>query len=189
MVPAIGPAVIGIAISRRVPFPVGLRLAGRRVVVVGQSDAAGRRLELLAGTGADVVRAPCPPSDDDLRGAFLVLLCATDETVAAALDARARSGEFLLCCLDSERGFFEMPAVVRRGLLQVAISTSGAAPGLAARMRKAFERLLPEALGPFVDRLAALRESLAGATSEDRRARMMDAVAGVEVEGKLRLPE
>lgn len=155
------------------------------MVVVGSDDASARRVELLAGTGADVVRVAPPPSPEDLAGAFLVMLCVADEDLARALDARARRGEFLLACLDSDRGAFEMPAVVRRGSLQIAVSTAGGAPGLAALLRRELERLFPDEVAGFVERLASLRASLPKA---ERREAMLRAVEGVHIEGKLKLP-
>jgi len=124
-----------------------------------------------------------------LDGAFLVLLCDVDDALAAALDARARVGEFLLAAMDSDRGTIEMPAVVRRGRLQIAVSTSGAAPGLSARLRQSLEKLFPQRIGAWVERLATLRESLRSATPEERRERMKRAVADVAIEGQLKMPE
>ena len=118
-----------------------------------------------------------------------MLLCAGDDALCASLEARARRGEFLLACFDSRHGAVEMPAVVRRGRLQVAVSTSGASPGLSARLRQELEGLFPGSISRFVERLAALRASLAGLSPSDRAERMKRAVAGVEIEGRLKLPE
>lgn len=159
------------------------------MVVVGAHEAAERRIALLEGTQADVVRVAPPIPPAALDGAFLVLVCTDDPAVSEALEPRARRGEFLLAALDSDRGAIEMPAVVRRGRLQVAISTSGAAPGLSARLRQALERLLPDSLAVFVERLAALRAALSDRPPAQRRERMKEAVREVEIEGRLKLPE
>ena len=96
------------------PYPVGLRLAGRRVVVVGGGHVAQRRVPALIAAGADVllVSPEVTPAiegmtseitweargfeEGDLDGAWYVVAATDDpdanERVSAAAERRARRG-------------------------------------------------------------------------------------------------
>jgi len=78
---------------------------------------------------------------------------------------------------------------VRRGLLSVAVSTSGASPLLARRLREELEALLPLELADLTERVGALRESLRDLAREERVARLAEALAGLRIEGRLVLPD
>jgi len=138
-------------------YPIFLDLTGRLAVVVGGGPVAERKVRTLLRYGADVaVIAPEVTellhelSDDqritiewrgyasgDLEGAFLVI-CATDsEEVNRAVHAEAEGRGQLVNVVDvPELCNFIVPSVVRRGPLQIAISTGGAAPAVAKRIRR-----------------------------------------------------
>ncbi|HMK93352.1 MAG TPA: bifunctional precorrin-2 dehydrogenase/sirohydrochlorin ferrochelatase [Thermoleophilia bacterium] len=132
------------------PYLAALDLNGRRCVVAGGGAVARRKAEGLLAAGADVlVVAPeigdMPPGArlerrevrlGDLDGAALAV-CATDDPGAnAALAREARRRDILVNVVDDpDAGTFTVPATVRRGRVQVAVSTGGASPLLARRLR------------------------------------------------------
>ncbi|HMB55206.1 MAG TPA: NAD(P)-dependent oxidoreductase [Thermoanaerobaculia bacterium] len=164
-------------------YPVFLDLAGRRVVVVGGGEAAAGRVEKLREAGAHVtVIAPSLDDPDlarlaadgqvehlardfapgDLEGARLVVTERLDRATAAAVYAEAeRRGVF--CCVEDDLDHLSYlhPSVVRRGALTVAISTAGAAPVLAVRLRQELEARLGSAHARFLELAAAVRRPLA----------------------------
>jgi precorrin-2 dehydrogenase / sirohydrochlorin ferrochelatase len=162
-------------------YPVCLDLRGRPCLVIGGGAVAARKVEGLLECGARVtVVAPAltpalqallqagritarlrPYADGDLDGAALAI-AATDERDVNALvatEARAR-GVWLNAADDPERCDFILPAVIRRGDLQVAISTGGRSPALARRVREDLERLLPAEYADLLPLLADVRAEL-----------------------------
>ncbi|MBV8185462.1 MAG: uroporphyrinogen-III C-methyltransferase [Hyphomicrobiales bacterium] len=151
-------------------LPIFLKLAGRRAVIVGDSEAAlwkaelvaacGAHLEVFAGTGAQRFRllaeAPPPGSvrvhardwrESDLAGAAIAIAdLATNEEAAHFAEA-ARRASIPFNIVDKP-DFCELQfgAIVNRSPLLVAISTDGAAPVFAQAIRAKIEALLPQGL-------------------------------------------
>lgn len=147
-------------------YPISLRLAGRSCLVVGGGDVAGRKVASLAAAGArlSVVAPRLGPvlaaeraaggapwewaardfEDADVVGRLLVIVATDDAALNARVAAAARREHALVNVVDdpAECDFF-VPAVVQRGLLQLAVSTGGAAPGLAGRLRERLEGEFP----------------------------------------------
>ena len=142
---------------------VGLLLAGRRCVVVGEGEHAAERSARLVAAKADVmVVRPADYRAEVVAGAWLVL--ALDGGTIAAVVRDARAGGALVYAQDRpELSDLSMPAVVRRGPLAIAISTDGVAPALSRRLREEFAALLDRS-GPALDalvlRMAELRAAL-----------------------------
>jgi siroheme synthase-like protein len=145
----------------RFSFPVTLDVTGRRCVVAGGGPLAGEKAEALRDAGADVVEVPAGGFDLDLLdGAFLLVVSREDDVDAAAVFAEAERRGVLVNTLDDvAHCHFAFPAVVRRGALKVAISTSGRAPALARQVRLDLEERLPASLGVLLEAYAAAREA------------------------------
>ena len=162
-------------------FPMFVKLAGRKCVVVGGGPIAEGKIEGLLASGATVVVvAPevtkkiagwnaegritwnareFQPSD--LEGAVLVVAATGLASVNASVFGEAEARGILCNAVDEpERCHFYYPAIVRRGPLQIAISTGGLSPALAARLRSELE----EQFGPEYERwlteLGAMRQAL-----------------------------
>jgi precorrin-2 dehydrogenase/sirohydrochlorin ferrochelatase len=146
-------------------FPMFLKLTGRRCVVVGAGPLAESKITSLLDTGAEVVViAPeaTPGVQDlaatgklqwlnrrfaagDLGRTFLaVAATGSPETDGAVFQECRQLGVLCNAVDDPPDCDFFYGAVVRRGPLQIAISTGGASPALAARLRRELE----EQFGP-----------------------------------------
>jgi uroporphyrin-III C-methyltransferase/precorrin-2 dehydrogenase/sirohydrochlorin ferrochelatase len=130
-------------------FPIFLRLQGRRVLVVGSGQAAEAKQRLLEAAGARVDLAPAVTS---LDGYALVFGATGDDVRDRAVSDAARAAGIPVNVVDRpELSDFNMPAVVDRGEVVIAVSTHGGSPILAQRIRAQIEDALPNGL----DRLAA----------------------------------
>ena len=82
-----------------------------------------------------------------------------------------------------------MPAIAKLGAARIAVSTSGASPALAGRLRAALEKPLGERFAKFVELLGALRErGKQDADEARRRATLQAAVEGFDVDVNVRYP-
>ena len=175
-------------------FPAGLLLDGRRCAVVGPLASATPRLAALEAAGAVVIHlGASAPDVAALRGAFLCLVTEdVPEDVARATAAAARAAGALVWCGDRPGlSDLSLPAVLRRGRVLVTVSTGGASPALAVRLRDELATLLGEELGAFAEALAAARAASRQAHPDDPAARRADVQAlvdGVRVRGTLELP-
>jgi uroporphyrin-III C-methyltransferase / precorrin-2 dehydrogenase / sirohydrochlorin ferrochelatase len=175
-------------------FPLFLKLAGRRVVLVGAGRVAAEKLRHLLDAGADVtVVAPDVESDiaaapvrivqrafqpSDLHGAWLVVSAApapVNREVAAAAEERHI---FVNAVDDVACASAYAAAVLRRQELTVAISTDGVAPALAGLFREAIDALIPRDLSEW---FAASRRARAdwvknGVPMRERRPLLLQAL-------------
>ncbi|RUL90385.1 uroporphyrinogen-III C-methyltransferase [Verrucosispora sp. FIM060022] len=152
------------------PYPLGLRLAGRRVVVVGGGAVATRRVPALLDAGADVllVAPEISPAmqahadadrlrwiprrfhPDDLDDAWLVHVAIDDPDAAAAVSAAAAQRRiFCVRADDREAATAWTPAVTRHGPVTVAV-LGGGDPRRAMTVRDAIRTLLRERKGTLL---------------------------------------
>ncbi|GAC1638367.1 MAG: bifunctional precorrin-2 dehydrogenase/sirohydrochlorin ferrochelatase [Candidatus Acidiferrum sp.] len=162
-------------------FPMFVKLAGRRVVVVGGGEIAASKMDGLLQAGAKVlVVSPAINAQisglirerqiewrekefapEDLQDAFLVIAATSvpsvNESVFRAADARG-----LLCNAvdDIENCHFYYGSIVQRGDLQIAISTNGKSPALAQRLRKELESQFGPEYESWLEWLGAARDVL-----------------------------
>ncbi|MFJ6152752.1 uroporphyrinogen-III C-methyltransferase [Micromonospora profundi] len=152
------------------PYPLGLRLDGRRVVVVGGGAVATRRVPALLDAGADVLlvapeltpalRAhvdagrlrwvPRRFAPDDLDGAWLVQVAIDDPLAAASVSAAAAERRiFCVRADDRTAATAWTPAVTRHGPVTVAV-LGGGDPRRAMSVRDAIRNLLGARKGPLL---------------------------------------
>jgi len=158
-----------------------LKLAGRRCLVVGGGAIgegkiaglldAGAQLTVVAPEVTEAVREWAsaariawlarPFSPADLEGAFLVVAATSRVDVNDLVFREARQRRILCNVVDDpERCDFYYPAALRRGRLQIAISTEGASPALAQRLRQELEHQFSAYYGDWLEELAATRRRL-----------------------------
>ena len=162
----------------RATYPVSLSLDGRRVLVVGGGQVATRRVTDLLDTGARIEVISPEASPDitawadagrlalarrpfeagDLAGAWLCI-AATDDPVVnrAVVVAAERACCFVSAASDGEASSARPMAVLRRGDLEVAVGTSGRAPGVAAWVRRQLATVVGEEYGVLVELAAEAR--------------------------------
>jgi len=180
-------------------FPIFLKLARRRCLVVGAGRAGESKIASLLRAGADVrVVAPRaaravrswaragrvrweargfePP---DLDGVFLVVAATSSPELREQISRQARRRGVLCNVVDDPaRCDFYYPAVVRRGALQIAVSTGGRSPALAQRLRRELERQFAREYGAWVERLGEARlKLLAQPIDPARRRRLLHRLA------------
>ncbi|MDQ6748575.1 MAG: bifunctional precorrin-2 dehydrogenase/sirohydrochlorin ferrochelatase [Candidatus Dormibacteraeota bacterium] len=162
-------------------YPVYLDLAGKSCLVLGGGAPACDKALGLVAAGADVsvvaeafepemvelggthaVRLLCHAfAADDLDGVLVVIDASLDEALGRRVAEAARRRRVLVNVLDRPALCdFIAPAVVRRGPLQVAVSTAGRSPFMASHVRRLLEATLGPEYGELVDLVGELRDSL-----------------------------
>ncbi len=157
-------------------YPVMLDVRGRLAIVVGGDRVAAEKAAALSASGAQVSVINPAFCDEllmqveykrvtlrrkayepgDLEGAFVVVAATNDtQLVEAIWTETQRSGQLVNIVDIPERCSFIMPSILRRDQLTIAVSTEGASPGLAKRIRQNLEEIFPLAYGTYL-RLAAL---------------------------------
>jgi siroheme synthase-like protein len=137
-------------------YPIFLDLSGRRCVVVGGGEVANRKArKLLQARARVVVISPeigaelesvavevhrRPYREGDLEGAYLTFAATDSREANAAVSREAKERGIPVNVADRPSdGDFALPATLRRGGLQVAVSTGGASPTLARRIKDELE--------------------------------------------------
>ena len=153
-------------------FPLFADLRGRRVLIVGGGAVAERKTEALLRTGA-LPRIGAPDLTPRLQawrdegridwiagrfdahwlaGVWLVVAATDDAEVNRAVAAAAEARHVLANVVDDAHlSTFQVPAIVERGPLQLAISSGGGAPMLARHLRRQLETLLDDSWASLAD--------------------------------------
>lgn len=165
-------------------FPAFHKVEGRVVVVVGSGAEAAAKVRLLSETEAAIrlvgerpseelaALAAAPGSEgriehrerpfraDDLDGAVLAFAASGERAADEAVIAAARAQNIPANAVDvPDLCDFYTPAIVNRAPVAIAITSTGAGPVLAQKLRARIEAMLPPGLGA----LARLADSFRGA--------------------------
>ena len=162
-------------------YPIFLELSGRRVVVIGAGAVAARKAKSLLDAGArlvivadkidDVLTSLCQGSNaelikskyakDYLTGAVLAIAATGDRQLNRRIYKDCQELEILCNVVDEPQlcDFF-VPAVVKRGDLQIAVCTEGHSPAYAGHIRKKLEQTFTDKHGEFLAELKTLRERI-----------------------------
>jgi precorrin-2 dehydrogenase/sirohydrochlorin ferrochelatase len=174
-------------------YPIFLEMGGRRAVVIGAGVVAVRKAQALLDAGARVVmvaehidyklralwKGTNPEliksrySKDYLVGAALAIAATNDHGLNKQIYKDCQELEILCNVVDEpELCDFFVPAVVKRGDLQIAIGTEGHSPAYAGHLRKKLERTFTEKHGQFLAELETLRKHIIRDISDpaDRKA-------------------
>jgi precorrin-2 dehydrogenase/sirohydrochlorin ferrochelatase len=97
----------------------------------------------------------------DLAGAFIVIVATSDPQLAEAVASEAQEHGQPINVVDMPRHCsFILPSILRRGQLTIAVSTEGASPGLAKRIRQQLAKLFSPAYEPYLRLASAARTRL-----------------------------
>jgi len=178
-----------------------LKLQGRSTLVVGAGTIATPKIESLLQAGARV-RVVAPQASEavsrwaqegrielvaknfdsaDLTDVFLAIVATSSREVNAKVFEETRLRKILCNVVDDpEHCDFYYPSVVRRGKLQLAISTEGQSPSLAQKLRLELEEQYGPEYEQWVEQLGAERTRLfqSDIDPEVRRRRLHELAAG-----------
>src|SRR3990172_5200661 len=163
-------------------YPIFIEAKGRRVLVIGGGHVGAEKVRGLLAAEADVTLVAPDLIDElrehaathriehlarvyqesDLDGGWEWVMVATDDgaiNAEVAHAAKAR-GLWVNAADDPKNCDFILPAVVRKGKIPLAASTSGASPALARRLREELDAYLTEDMPALADLLAELRAEL-----------------------------
>ena len=162
-------------------YPIFLEMCGRRAVVIGGGGVAVRQAQALLSAGArlvivaketdDALTAICQSSNaelirskyskDYLAGAVLAIAATNDARLNRQIYNDCQELEILCNVVDApELCDFLVPAVVKRGDLQIAIGTEGHCPAYAGHLRKRLEQSFTDKHGEFLAELETLRKRI-----------------------------
>jgi siroheme synthase-like protein len=183
-------------------FPMFLKLEGKRCLVVGAGKVGEPKICTLLGTGADIhvvsleaTKATHELAEEgkvrlslrvfapsDLDGIFLVIVATSSRELNDSIYREAQQRGALCNVVDDPpRCNFFYPAVVRRGALQIAVSTSGQSPSLAKKLRQQLEQQFGPGYARWVEELGATRRRvLASHLSPERKRELLRSLASQE---------
>jgi len=159
-------------------FPMFMKLAAKQCLVVGAGKVGEPKIGALIDTGASVYVVAIaasgqvrewadagkielelrPFTASDLDGKFLAVAATASESLNKLIYRQAHQRGVLCNVVDvPEYCDFFYPAVVRRGDLQIAVSTAGQSPSLAQKIRQQLERQFGEGYAEWVEQLGETR--------------------------------
>ena len=165
-------------VNEHFPLPVFLNISGQKCVIVGGGTVALRKANELLEAGAAVTIVAEHPSPEiesfaeqcvlnlikrrfvpsDIDGALIVIAATDDESVNREISIAAKKKSVLVNVVDSpDLCDFFSGAVVKRGPLRIAISTSGLFPTFSADIRRELEEQFSESFGDYIRAASELR--------------------------------
>jgi precorrin-2 dehydrogenase/sirohydrochlorin ferrochelatase len=162
-------------------YPIFLELGGRRAVVIGGGAVAVRKAQALLVAGArlvvvaeridDMLTVLCRGKNAEfvkskysknyLAGALLAIAATNNHQLNKQIYKDCQELEVLCNVVDEpELCDFFVPAVVKRGDLQIAIGTEGQCPAYAGHIRKKLEEIFTDKHGEFLAELETLRKRI-----------------------------
>jgi precorrin-2 dehydrogenase / sirohydrochlorin ferrochelatase len=192
-------------------FPMFMKLEGRPCLVVGAGTVGEPKISSLIEAGASVcvvaLHATAAVAEwaeagaitwearafnsADLEGTFLVIAATNSRDLNAAILHEAGQRNILCNVVDDpEYCDFYYPAVVRRGDLQIAISTNGQSPALAQRIRRELEIQFGREYGGWLKELGQIRQQMFASKIEpEQRRRLLHELASREAFRKAQAAE
>ena len=170
-------------------YPIFLKVENRTCLVVGGGEVGARKVKTLLSCGASV--AVVSPElvewleekvqedvvtlvgkayeENQLEGCFLVVAATDDLELNRRIAGDAERRGLLCNVVDyPQEGNFILPALIQRGALAVAISTSGKSPALAHQIREDLEQRFGVEYADFLEIMGAVRNRLLRESPDSR---------------------
>lgn len=183
-------------------FPMFLKLEGRQVLVVGAGKVAEPKIAALLDTGARI-RVVAPQATaavhewahagsleleirafqaEDLSGAFMAIVATNSRNLNEHVYHEAQRGRVLCNVVDvPDLCDFFYPSIVRRGDLQIAVSTAGKSPSLAQKIRQQLEKQFGPGYAAWVAELGDTRKLiLASDLDKEKKLDLLHSLASRE---------
>ncbi len=161
-------------------YPITLKLSGKKAVIVGGGKVAERKIAGLLESQAEItVVAPTVSekirhlsetgeilwreknfSSEDIQDAFLIFAATNNRNINKSIKEAASAYQLVLIADDPEYSDFHVPAQVKRGRLNIAVSTGGASPVLARRMKEQLEQEFDERYTDYLEFLFQARQRI-----------------------------
>ncbi|AVP44378.1 NAD(P)-binding protein [Bacillus thuringiensis] len=169
-------------------YPLTVRVNEKRVVVIGGGKVAGFKIIPLLKQGADII-VISPELDanlvkfveekkirwyqreyekSDIKNAFLVVAASSDSILNEQVAEDAAENQLVNVITNPESGNVHFPAAIHRGLLNIAVSTGGASPKLAKKIRDEIANKYDETYESYLDFLYEVRGKLKDLQLEKR---------------------
>ncbi|PEK08672.1 NAD(P)-binding protein [Bacillus toyonensis] len=161
-------------------YPLTVQVNKKRVVVIGGGKVAGFKIIPLLKQGADIV-VVSPELDinlvklveekkirwyqreyekSDIKDAFLVVAASSDSILNEQVAEDAAKNQLVNVITNPESGNVHFPAAIHRGLLNIAVSTGGASPKLAKKIRDDIANKYDDTYEIYLDFLYEVRVKL-----------------------------
>ncbi|GGB53629.1 NAD(P)-binding protein [Fictibacillus barbaricus] len=182
-------------------YPVMLKMKGKRAVVVGGGKIAERKIKGLLEAGADILVISPKVTDKllrlatdktikweqksfepaDIKGAFLVITAVNERAVNQSVQDSITDQQLFCRSDDQGEGNFILPSLFRQGKLTIAVSTSGASPGMAKKITAGFSSVYDDTFGEYLDFLDQCRKYIRTSIKDpDKRKRILTEILDEE---------
>lgn len=170
-------------------YPVMLKLKGKRVVIVGGGKVATKKVhKLLEENATIIVVSPTLTEElhtyalngkiqwiarnfqqEDTRNAFLVIATTNNRKVNQKVKVSCLEGQLVNIVDAPEESNFYNTATIERGSLKIAISTEGASPLLAKKIKRDINAFLEEGYEEYLEFLQEARSKILLSVHDDQR--------------------
>jgi precorrin-2 dehydrogenase / sirohydrochlorin ferrochelatase len=182
-------------------YPIMLKLEGKKVVVIGGGRVAERKVTGLLGTGPRItVISPQatdklkglasggliewlekPFSKEDIEGAFLTFAATNDNELNQSIKMAAGNQQLVTIADDPDGSDFHVPSQIQRGRLSIAVSTGGASPTLARKIREQLEHQFDEQYEEYLEFLFTARQRILKEVKDpSRKGKILTAIVNEE---------
>ncbi|WP_208589463.1 precorrin-2 dehydrogenase/sirohydrochlorin ferrochelatase family protein [Gracilibacillus suaedae] len=161
-------------------LPFFINLQNKQIVIIGGGNVAERRLrrllpfkenitlvsptltkslyQLIDLHNIHLLQTKCEL--DHFKQADLIVIATNDDVINQYVIQNAPSSAWINATHQAEAGNIHFPITIQKGKLQIAISTSGASPILAKRLKKSIEAEIPDHYEQYIDFLFEARQLL-----------------------------
>lgn len=162
-------------------FPLFMDMSGLKVLVVGGGVIAAEKLEKLLDFTKEITVITKEISEGvdqlikkysltlhqrmyqtgDINGFDIVIVATDTVELHKSIYEESRSERILINSVDNtDYCDFIFPSYVQKGDLTIAFSTGGASPAFAKQIRRHFEKIIPDSVGDFLQKMKSLRSAM-----------------------------